>query len=157
MRKVTVLFLTGLMAIAAVVGCSSEASGPSGTASEIADKGFEQSGVEPFGMADVIDDDDKMNWYLGSTNYPELAESAVVLPMISLDTRSLYILKANAESDVAGMLTHLKEDIDPNKLVCISFSHEDVVIESRGDVIFMTINSNVEQREALVTAFAGIE
>ncbi|NQW18932.1 MAG: hypothetical protein HQ478_15785 [Chloroflexi bacterium] len=157
MKKFTVLLLTGLLAAAALVACSSAPSGPSGTASEIADKVFEESGVEPFGMADTIDDEDKMNWYLGSTNYSELAESAVVLPMISLDTRSLYILKANSDGDVDGILAQLTEDIDPNKLICVSFSLEDVVIESRGDVIFMTINSNVEQREALVTAFAGIE
>jgi hypothetical protein len=51
----------------------------------------------------------------------------------------------------------LDEDIDPQRLICVSFTMEDVVIESRGDVIFMTINSNVEQRDALVTAFAAIQ
>jgi len=34
---------------------------------------------------------------------------------------------------------------------------EDVVIESRGDVIFMTINSDPEQRIALAEAFSTIE
>jgi hypothetical protein len=157
MRRITLLLLVGLFAAAALVACSSDPEGPAGTASEIADKIFEESGVQPFGMVDTIDTDDKMTFYLGSTNYSGLAESAVVLPMINIDTRALYILKASELDSVDTILAQLELDVDPNKLVCVSFAHEDVVIQARGEVIFMTINSNAEQRDALVTAFTGLE
>ena len=51
----------------------------------------------------------------------------------------------------------LEENIDPNKVVCVTFTLEDVEIESRGDVIFLTINTDVEQRAALLEAFRTIE
>ena len=157
MKNIAVLFLAGILFAGALIGCSSEPAGPAGTASEIADKVFAESGVQPFGMTDVIDTEDKMNFYLGSTNYSDLADTAVIVPLINIDTRAAYVLKAKSVDEVENILTQLNEDVDPNRLICVSFSLEDVAIESRGDVIFMTINSNVEQREALVTAFAGIE
>ena len=159
MKKLTlVVAVVAAMLMAGVLAaCSSGPSGPEGTASEIADKIFTEAGVEPFGLTDTLDTDDKMNFYLGSTSYPQLADSSIVVPMINLDTRALYVLKASSEDDVDGILAQLDEDVDPNRLICVSFSLEDVVIESRGDVVFMTINSNVEQREALTTAFAAIE
>ncbi|MBT3943808.1 MAG: hypothetical protein HOC77_08810 [Chloroflexi bacterium] len=157
MKKLTAFLLMLIPVTVALIGCSSEEGGPTGTAAEIADKIFEESGVDPFGMSDVIDTDDKLTYYLGSTNYSSVSDAAVVLPMISLDTRALYVIKAENGASVDDIRTQLDEDIDPQRLICVSFTMEDVVIESRGDVIFMTINSNVEQRDALVTAFAAIQ
>ena len=51
----------------------------------------------------------------------------------------------------------MKENIDPNRVVCVTFSLEDVAIESRGDVILMTINTDAEQRTAMVDAFKSID
>jgi hypothetical protein len=77
--------------------------------------------------------------------------------MISIDTRVLYIIKAANKGDLELIKAQLDEDIDPNRLVCVTFTLEDVVIESRGNVIFMTINSKPEQRTALTEAFKTIE
>jgi putative lipoprotein len=128
-----------------------------GTAAEIADKIFAQAGVESFGMTQSLATDDAREFYLGSKDYPEFADSAAVTPMINLDTRMLHIIKAANKGDVEIIKTKLEENIDPNRLVCVTFTLEDLVIESRGLVIFMTINSDAEQRAALVAAFMTIE
>ena len=139
-------------------GCSVAESAPSGTASEIADKIFEKSGVtfrapERFSL----ENDEKQEFYLGSTDYPEFVDSVAVVPMIRIDTRVLYVIKTANKGDIVPIKTSMKENIDPNRLICVTFSLEDVVIESRGDVIFMTINSDAEQRAALAEAFRTIE
>ena len=139
-----------------VTGCGGGESGPKGTAADIADKIFTESGVENFGMSQSIEEEN-MEFYLGSTDYPEFADSIVVTPMISIDTRVLYIIKAADQGDVEDIKTTLDENIDPNRLICVTFSLEDVVIDSRGDVVFMTINRNVEQRAALAEAFGTIK
>ena len=77
--------------------------------------------------------------------------------MIRIDTRVLYIIKAANKGDIDTIKIALKENIDTNRLICVTFSLEDVVIESRGDVIFMTINSDAEQRAALAEAFRAID
>ncbi|MFC1929837.1 YbaY family lipoprotein [Chloroflexota bacterium] len=132
-------------------------SAPSGTAAEIADKIFTQAGVESFGMSQSLEKDEDKEFLLGSKDYPEFADSVAITPMISIDTRVLYVIEAANKGDVEVIKTKLDENIDPNKLICVTFTLEDVVIESRGNVIFMTINSKPEQRTALTEAFITIE
>ncbi|MFC2032283.1 YbaY family lipoprotein [Chloroflexota bacterium] len=132
-------------------------SAPTGTAAEIAGKIFAKSGVQSFGMSQSLEKDEDKEFLLGSKDYPEFVDSVAITPMISIDTRVLYIIKAANKGDVEVIKTKLDENIDPNKLICVTFTLEDVVIESRGNVIFMTINSNAEQRTVLTEAFKTID
>lgn len=142
-----------------VAGCGGDdaADEPSGTAAEIAGNVFTEAGVEPFGEPMPLTSDEDLEFFLGSTNYPEFVDSAVVLPLISVDTRALYILKTEDADQAAEVMEQLDEDVDPNRLICVSFTPEDVVIDSRGGVVFMTINSDEAQRTALAEAFTVIE
>ena len=156
MKKIYLLIVSMIVIGAALTGCSSEEGGPSGTAAEIADKIFAEAGADPFGPAAEITVDENMEWLLGSTEYPEFADAVAVLPMISLDTRVLNVIKAANADEVEDIKAALEMNIDPNHLICVTFTLEDVVIESRGDVVFMTINSDHDQRDALVEAFQAI-
>ena len=156
--KKTVLLLTALvLSLAILGGCAGGETGPAGTAAEIADEIFAESGVESFGMAQDLAKAEDREFYLGSADYAEFADSVVITPMISIDTRMLYIIKAADQGDVEAINTKMEENIDPTRLICVTFHLDDVVIDSRGDVIFMTINSNAEQRASLVEAFKSIE
>ena len=155
-RFAGLLFLaTTLLAIQ--VGCASGPAGPAGTASEIADKIFEEAGVQRFGDAQSVDTDEGMEFFLGSADYPPFADLAVVQPMISIDTRMLYVIRAADEKDVPEIKADLEKNIDPNRLICVTFSLDDVVMDSKGDVVFMIINSKAEERTALADAFKKIE
>ena len=156
MKKSALFILITILTITGFTGCSGGESAPTGTAAEIADKIFQKAEVQSFGMSQEISAEN-MEFYLGSLDYPEFADSIVITPMISIDTRVLYVIKAANKGDVETIKTRLDENIDPNRLICVTFSMEDVVIDSRGDVIFMTINSDPEQRTALAEAFNTIE
>jgi hypothetical protein len=149
--------IVALALLAAGCGGDDAADEPSGTAAEIADEVFAEAGVEPFGEPVSLVTDEDLEFYLGSANYPEFIDSAVVLPLINVDTRALYILKTVDEDQAAEVMEQLEEDVDPNRLICVSFAPEDVVIDSRGGVVFMTINSDEAQRTALAEAFTVIE
>lgn len=157
----TRLILLPLLLIAAALSlaCSSSSGsdGPTGTASEITEQIFTEASVDPFGSTISLTTNDEIAFFLGSTNYPTFADTAVVQPMISIDTRMLYVLKLDSEQEVEDVVAQLEEDIDPERLICVTFTHDDVVIDSRGTVVFMTINSNPDERAALVAAFAAIE
>ncbi len=156
MKKLLIILLISMLSITGFVSCAGGESAPIGTAAEIADSVFKEAEVQPFGMPEKLSAEN-MEFYLGSLDYPEFADSAVVIPMISIDTRVLYIIKAENKADVDAIKTKLNDNIDPTRLICVTFSMEDVVIESRGDVIFMTINSDPEQKTALTEAFNSIE
>ena len=157
MRK-AVLLCAVAVTLTTLAGCVAVDPAPSGSAAEIADRVFAESGVS-FRAPETLglEDDEDKEFYLGSADYPAFADSVVVAPMIRIDTRLLVIIKAANKGDIEAIKTRLDENIDPNRLVCVTFSLEDVAIESRGDVIFMTINSDAEQRQALVEALESIE
>ena len=153
-RKLLLIISVFALALAA---CGSGESAPTGSADEIAQKVFAEAGVEPFGPTASLESDEDLEFYLGSTNYPEFTDTAVVLPLINLDTRALYILKVETADEAEEVLAQLEEDVDPNKLICVSFALEDVIDDSRDYVVFMTINSDHDQRDALAEAFQAID
>ena len=157
MKKIVVVLFAVFVSLLALVGCAQGQSAPSGTAAEIADKVFSASGVDPFGMQQALATDEDYEFYLGSRDYPAFSDAVAVMPMINIDTRVLVIIKAADKGDVEEIKSSLRENIDPNRVVCVTFSLEDVAIESRGEVILMTINTDAEQRTALVEAFKSID
>jgi hypothetical protein len=156
MKRLVVLFAV-FASLLALVGCTQGQSAPTGTVAEIAEKVFTASGVEPFGMEQSLTTDEDREFFLGSRDYPAFSEAVAVMPMINIDTRVLVIIKAADKGDVEKIKSSLKENIDPNRVVCVTFSLEDVAIESREDVILMTINTDAEQRMAMVDAFKSID
>ncbi|MFC2034780.1 hypothetical protein ACFLUJ_01495 [Chloroflexota bacterium] len=157
MRKISFSLLSAVFLVSILTGCTGGESAPAGTAAEIADKIFAQAEVEPFGMSQPLEKVEEIEFFLGAPDYPAFADAVVILPMINIDTRALYVIKATSKGDVETIKTKLDENIDPDRLICVTFSLEDVVIESRGDIIFMTINSDLEQRTALAEAFTTID
>ena len=156
MKKMVLLFAV-FVSLLALVGCAQGQSAPAGTAAEIADKLFTASGVEPFGMQQNLASPEDYEFFLGSRDYPPFSEAVAVMPMINIDTRVLVIVKAADKGDVEQIKSSLRENIDPNRVVCVTFSLDDVAIENREDVILMTINTDAEQRTALVEAFKSID
>ena len=156
MKKIFVLIVAMMTMLVALTGCASAEQGPAGTAAEIADKIFAEAGAEPFGPAAEIIVDGNMEWLLGSTEYPEFADSAAVMPMMNIDTRALHVIKAANGDEVDDIKAALATHIDPLRLICVQFSMDDVVIDSRGDIVFVTINKDAEQRVALADAFQAI-
>ena len=157
MKKTVVLLTAVLVSLFALVGCAGGQSAPTGTAAEIVDKVFAASEVESFGMQQSLATDEDREFYLGSRDYPAFSEAIAVMPMINIDTRVLVMIKAADKGDVEDIKTRLRENIDPNRVVCVTFTLEDVAIESRGEMILMTINTDAEQRTALVEAFKSID
>lgn len=113
--------------------------------------------MQSFGPYQGLEDDEAKEFYLGSRDYPAFADAVAVIPMISIDTRVLVIIRAADKGSVQEIKDKLAQNIDPERLICVTFSPEDVVIDSRGDVVFLGINSDVEQRKALSEAFSAIQ
>ena len=155
MKKIA--WIAIVIALAILTGCVGGEAAPEGSAAEIADKIFAEAQVQSFGLSESLQDDAKKEFYLGTSDYPEFADSVVVAPMINVDTRLMVIIKAADKGGVEEIEKALEENIDPLRLICVTFTMEDVAFESRGDVILMTINTDAAQREALVEAFRSID
>ncbi len=153
---IAVAIIAGLLAAACSSGSGGSAA-PTGTASEIAQKVFDEAKVEAFGDTQTLDTPEEISYFLGSTNYPPFSDTAVVQPMISIDARIMYVLEVATEQEAADVVKQLEADVDPTKLICVVFSMDDVVIDSRGTVVFMVIDATPAEREALANAFTAID
>ena len=149
------LIVTALAVI--VTACGSGSGAPSGNAEDIAANVFAEAGVEPFGPAIKLETPSDIEYFLGSTNYPEFVDSAVVQPLISIDARILYILTLDDADQADTVMAQMETDIDPTRLICVAFSLEDVVIDSRDNVVFMVIDQNHDERDALAEAFQAVD
>jgi hypothetical protein len=156
-RPVPRIVFVWLVLVLLAVGCTSGSSTPAGTAAEVADKTFAAANVEPFGDTVALTTPQEIEFFLGSTNYPAFTDTAVVQPPISIDARILYILQVATEKDAAAVVKQLEVDVDPARLICVTFSMDDVVIDSRGTVVFMVIDANSDERNALAEAFKTIK
>ena len=151
--------VAALLASVAACGGSSGSGGsaaPVGDATEVITATFAQANVEMWGEPVSITNDDEAIFYLGSTNYPDFTSTAIVQPMISIDPRIAYVLETASEADAIATMDQLKKDVDPNKLVCVVFSLDDVRQERRGNVVFQVIDSDHAERDALANAFLAI-
>lgn len=157
MKNIIGCVLVSSLLLPILSGCAGGESTPSGTSAEIVDKVFAQAQVENFGMTQALVTGDDYEFFLGSRDYPEFVDATAVIPMINIDTRVMVVIKAANIGEVADLTAKLKENIDPNRVVCVTFTMEDVAIENRGDVVFLTINTDAEQRTALVEAFLAID
>jgi len=155
MRVNRLIPLLAIVILAAA--CSSGSSAPSGTAAEIAGKVFATAGVEPFGETIALQSPDQIEYFLGSTNYPAFTDTAVVQPLINLDTRIMYVLVVGSSEEADAVVKQLDKDVDPTKLVCVQFSRDDVVVHTRDNVVFMVIDADHTERDALADAFTSID
>ncbi len=161
-KKAALLLLVAFISLTILTGCAGGKSAPAGTAAEIADKIFAKAGVKNFGMSRTIEEDSDKYLFLRSVDYPKFVDSVGIIPTISIDTKFLVIVKAANKDDIEEIKTKLKENVVPIILVCDgtncnTFSLFDVAIESREDVIFLTIDTNAEERDSLVEAFKTIQ
>ena len=133
--KRAVVLIAGVLALLTLAACAQGPAAPTGTAAEIVAKIFETSGVDPFGPQQPLVTDDEKTFFLWTSDYPAFEDAVAMMPMINIDTRVMVVIKAADEGEVETIKARLEENIDPTRLVCVTFSPEDVAIESRGDVI----------------------
>lgn len=142
---------------AAAVGCAPGDAPPTGTAAEIAERVFSEASVAPLGPSRELASDEDSRYFLGSAEYPRFVDTAIVEAPTGVDAHIVYILRTGSGRDAAAVLRRLDRDVDPDRLLAISFTRADVRMDRRGSVVFLVIDANQAQRNALANAFAVIE
>jgi hypothetical protein len=142
----------------AVAGCGIPPDAPpAGTSDEILERVFAEAGLEPFGPVEPIADAAEARWFLGSTDHPPFTDTAVANAGTSVDPRIAYVLRTAGDRDAADVLRLLDRDVDPDRLLAVSFEREDALMDRRGNVVFLVIAADQAQRNALADAFARLE
>lgn len=77
------------------------------------------------------------NWWLQGAEDTEFTEGLGQEPLIGSIAHSVVLLKSDNPKETADSL---RENMDTNKWVCVGIEKEDLIVESRDNVVLMVID-----------------
>ena len=75
--------------------------------------------------------------------------------MIQPGAYSLVLVRTKEGADIKKIKTDIKENVNPNKWICVGVSEENIIVDSIGDVIFLVMSDN--GAKPLHEAFLALE
>ena len=167
MKKILVLFMTGVMLAGVLAGCGKKATEENktanleGTCSEILEKVYEtaeldadfRESLQYYENTEIPSDDEEMESYMIGTNGVDYTDSVYSAPMMSSIAYQCVLLRLEADEDVEAAKQTLLAAADPRKWICVEA--ESIQVENVGDVV-MVIMANEETANAMVAAFKAL-
>ena len=167
MKKILLIMLAiitimGLVACSGTKDNSGKKSGNlEGSLEEIIEKIYETADLEDDfrdyvenGMIPEEVNAERAEYFLGKSDI-EFEEALASEPMIQPGAYSLVLVRSKEGADIEKIKTDIKENVNPNKWICVGVSEENIIVDSIGDVIFLVMSDN--GAKPLHEAFLALE
>ena len=94
------------------------------------------------GLANTEINDENLAYYLGveSLDYKEAVASESMVGSIA---HSVVLVRMNEGADIEKAKKEIKENVDPRKWICVGVDENNVIVDSRGDVIVLIMNNDL--------------
>ena len=136
-KKILLIFLLGI-SIFALAGCGEKE--VEGSLEEIMEKIYATIPQEerPMMLQNITPEAEQVEGYIGTNdiNYNEILVSESAVGSIA---HSVVLIRLKDAEDVEDAKTKIKDNVKPDKWVCVSA--EKVVVESRGNLILLVMAS----------------
>ena len=97
---------------------------------------------------------DNAEYYLGTKDV-DFAEAIASEPRISSIAFSVCLVKMNEGADIEAAKTAIKENVNPQKWICVMVDKKNVLVENADDVIILIMAEKAQLlKEAFVSATA---
>ena len=83
---------------------------------------------------------DNQEYYLGSNDF-SYKEALASEPLMSSIAHSVVLVRVNSINDVEKIKKGIKEKIDPRKWVCVGVEDNNVIVESKGNLIILIMDN----------------
>lgn len=80
--------------------------------------------------------DENIEYYLGTSDI-DYKEGLASEPMMSSIAHSVVLVRMNDGADIEEAKTKIKESVNPRKWICVEVSEDDVIVDSRGNMIIL--------------------
>ena len=80
--------------------------------------------------------DENVEYFLGTSDV-DYKEGLASEPMMSSIAHSVVLVRMNEGADIEAAKTKIKESVNPRKWICVEVSEDDVIVDSRGDMIIL--------------------
>ncbi len=167
MKKILSILMIGMLALS-LVACAPSENSEGGTPTENIEGTLEEILAKIYETADVEEEQreyfqnnlattaftpDAAEYYLG-VNGLDFAEAIASEPLMSSQAYSLCLVRANEGADIDQMMTDIKENVNPNKWICVGVEEDQVIVDHIGDLVILIMS---DQAEALHQAFLNLQ
>lgn len=91
--------------------------------------------------------------YFFGTSF-DYKEAIASEPLITSKAYSLCLVRVNEDADIEKIKTDIKENVNPNKWVCVGVDPSNVIVDNIGDVIILIMSN--DETDALHNAFLAL-
>ena len=109
----------------------------------------------PMMLENIEVNEENIEYYLG-TNDIEYESALASESGIGSIAHSVVLVRTKKNADVESIKTKIKENINPNKWICVGVDEKDVIVENKGDLIILILVENSDNRETLKKAFDNL-
>ena len=147
-----------LLSVGLLTGCDSKKEkNVEGTLEEIMSKVYEKVPEDdrPMALTNIEVNEENIVTFLGTSDieYESILASE---PMVSSIAHSVILIRTKEGADVGAIKTKIKENINPRKWVCVWVEDDDVIIDSKGDLIIVIMVEQEEIRTLIQEGFNNL-
>ncbi|NLK99307.1 MAG: hypothetical protein GX271_01460 [Clostridiales bacterium] len=169
MMKKIILLVMALVTVLSLTACAGtneqtndkKSANLEGSLEEIIDKIYETADLEDDfreyvenGMMLEEVNAERAEYFLGKSDI-EFKEALASEPMIQPGAYSLVLVRTKEGADIEKIKTDIKENLNPNKWICVGVSEENIIVDNIGDIIFIVMSDN--GAKPLHEAFLALE
>ena len=98
---------------------------------------------------------DNVQYYLGLKTMDGIEEAIASEPMISSAAHSVCLVRVKDGTDVTKMMNDIKENVNPQKWICVGVDPKNVMVANQGNLILLVMDDTAPQ--GFVDSFNAIE
>lgn len=157
-KKFSLVFIL-MLGIIFLTGCGSETkkeSNVEGTLDEIMTKVYSKVSEEDLPKLMKIEvTSENVQGFLGTSEI-EYEEALASEPMISSIAHSVVLVRTKNGANVEDIKKQLKENVNPRKWVCVGVENDEVIIDSKGNLIIIIVVQDEELRSSIYEGFKNL-
>ncbi len=152
-KKVSLLIIM-LVAAVFVTGCGNV----EGSLEDIMAKVYENVSEEerPMMLTNTEVNDENIEYFLGTKDI-EYEEALASESGIGSIAHSVVLVRVKENADVKKIKEAIADNVDPRKWVCVGVEEDDVIVESKGNLIILIMVEDETSREKIEDSFENLK
>ena len=152
------IFLIVIMLVAAVVltGCGSK--NIEGSLEDIMTKLYASipDDERPMMLMNTEINEENVEYFLGTTEI-EFEEALASEPAIGSIAHSVVLVRVKDGANIEAIEEKIEKSINPRKWVCVGVEEDDVIVESKGNLVALIMVADEKTREKLEESFEKLK
>ncbi len=96
-----------------------------------------------------------VEYYLGLKTIDGIEEAIASEPMMSSSAHSICLVRVKDGTDVTKMMSDIKENVNPQKWICVGVDPENVMVTNKGNLILLVMDNTNPQ--GIIDSFNALE